>query len=157
MLVPEDIFNYQNFQKNYPLNCHSTIGSVCLHSDSAIGSGPFWPKIWEPSGFDLSLFRSGVTETAGNLQIWPVPLSVFTQIWTALIAILLVKWLQFRSKSNGHCQSSLRWNLFTYKNLWLHNPSLMPCETLKYLSSPSSFGRGNARRTEAARTLNAEL
>lgn len=43
------------------------------------------------------------------------------QIWTALLAILLIKYLQFVSR----CQlplcrlfALLRWNLFTYRSLW---------------------------------------
>ena len=50
-----------------------------------------------------------------------------TQIWTALIAVLLLKYLQFRSKYNlPLCRlvALLRWNLFSYRNLWdwLNNP-----------------------------------
>jgi hypothetical protein len=44
-----------------------------------------------------------------------------TQIWTALIAILLIRYLQFRSKFNlPLCRlvALLRWNLFSYRDLW---------------------------------------
>lgn len=44
-----------------------------------------------------------------------------TQIWTALIAILVLKYLQFRSKMNWALSSLvalLHWNLFTYRDLW---------------------------------------
>jgi hypothetical protein len=44
-----------------------------------------------------------------------------TQIWTALIAVLLLKYLQFRSKCNlPLCRlvALLRLNLFSYRNLW---------------------------------------
>ena len=56
-----------------------------------------------------------------------------TQIWTALIALLLLRYLQFRS----HCDlplcrlvALLRWNLFTYRELWawLDNPFEVPPE-----------------------------
>jgi hypothetical protein len=43
------------------------------------------------------------------------------QIWTALIAILLIKYLQFMSRrgwSMSNLIALLRWNLFTYRNLW---------------------------------------
>jgi hypothetical protein len=43
------------------------------------------------------------------------------QIWTALIAILLLKFLQFRSTlgwSLSNLVALLRWNLFTYRDLW---------------------------------------
>ena len=49
------------------------------------------------------------------------PNALFTQIWTALIAILLLKYLQLCSKLNwalSNLVAFLRWNLFTYRNLW---------------------------------------
>lgn len=58
----------------------------------------------------------GTTENA--LQI---------QIWTALIAILLIKYLQFLSQrgwSLSNLVTLLRWNLFTYRDLheWINDP-----------------------------------
>lgn len=55
------------------------------------------------------------------------PNALKTQIWTALIAILLIRYLQFRSKCNlALCRlvALLRLNLFSYRNLWdwLNNP-----------------------------------
>lgn len=49
------------------------------------------------------------------------------QIWTALIAILLLKWLHHLSKARwslSNLASMLRLNLFTYRDLtaWLDNP-----------------------------------
>src|SRR5215470_12354272 len=49
------------------------------------------------------------------------------QIWTALIAILLLKWLHHLSKAKwslSNLTSMLRLNLFTYRDLraWLDNP-----------------------------------
>lgn len=49
------------------------------------------------------------------------PNALKTQIWTALIALLLLKYLQFRSKCNlPLCRlvALLRLNLFSYRNLW---------------------------------------
>jgi hypothetical protein len=43
------------------------------------------------------------------------------QIWTALIAILLIKLLKFKSRfgwSLSNLVAFLRWNLFTYRDLW---------------------------------------
>jgi len=47
--------------------------------------------------------------------------ALYIQIWTALIAILLIKYLQFKSKINwslSNLVAFLRWNLFTYRDLW---------------------------------------
>jgi hypothetical protein len=47
--------------------------------------------------------------------------ALYIQIWTALIAMLLIKYLQFRSRfqwSLSNLVAFLRWNLFTYRNLW---------------------------------------
>jgi IS4 transposase len=49
------------------------------------------------------------------------------QIWTALIAILILKWLHYISKAGwslSNLATMLRLNLFTYRDLteWLHNP-----------------------------------
>jgi hypothetical protein len=50
------------------------------------------------------------------------------QIWTALIALLLIKWMKHQSRS-GWCLSlmaaALRWNLFVYRDLreWLADPT----------------------------------
>ena len=44
-----------------------------------------------------------------------------TQIWTALIAVLLLKYLKFRSSfgwSVSNLVAMLRYSLFTYRNLW---------------------------------------
>jgi len=47
--------------------------------------------------------------------------ALYTQIWTALISVLLIKLLQFKSKfqwSLSNLVAFLRWNLFTYRDLW---------------------------------------
>ena len=53
------------------------------------------------------------------------------QIWTALIALLLLKWLHHLSKANwslSNLASMLRLNLFTYRELtqWIDNPMGTP-------------------------------
>jgi hypothetical protein len=47
--------------------------------------------------------------------------AVHIQVWTALIAILLLKYLQFKSRMGwalSNLVALLRWNLFTYRDLW---------------------------------------
>jgi hypothetical protein len=49
------------------------------------------------------------------------PNALKTQIWTALIAILILKYLKFRSSfgwSVSNLVAMLRYNLFTYRDLW---------------------------------------
>ena len=46
---------------------------------------------------------------------------LFIQIWTALIAMLLIKYLGFKAKfgwSLSNLVAFLSWNLFTYRDLW---------------------------------------
>lgn len=55
------------------------------------------------------------------------------QIWTALIAMLLLKYLQFKSRLGwalSNLVALLRWNLFTYRDLWawIDNPYEAPPE-----------------------------
>lgn len=61
------------------------------------------------------------------------PNALKTQIWTALIAMLLIRYLQFRSRCDlALCRllALLRVSLFTYVNLWdwLNNPFQSPPE-----------------------------
>jgi IS4 transposase len=47
--------------------------------------------------------------------------ALYIQIWTALIAMLLIKYLKFKSRFNwslSNLVAFLRWNLFTYRDLW---------------------------------------
>ena len=53
--------------------------------------------------------------------------ALMIQIWTALIALLLIKWLHFLSKAKwsiSNLASMLRLNLFTYRDLikWINDP-----------------------------------
>lgn len=62
------------------------------------------------------------------------------QIWTALIAILLIKYLQFKSKfgwSLSNLVAFLRWNLFTYRDLWQWIDS--PFDTLPIQPGPVQY------------------
>jgi hypothetical protein len=47
--------------------------------------------------------------------------AVRIQVWTALIAVLVLRYLQFRSRlawALSNLVALLRWNLFTYRDLW---------------------------------------
>ena len=62
------------------------------------------------------------------------PNAVRIQIWTGLIAMLLLKYLQFKSRLGwalSNLVALLRWNLFTYRDLWawIDNPYETPPET----------------------------
>lgn len=59
--------------------------------------------------------------------------AVRIQVWTALIAILLTKYLKFLSKAQWHFSTLvtfLKWNLFVYRDLrqWLDQPFTKPPE-----------------------------
>lgn len=59
--------------------------------------------------------------------------AVRIQIWTALIAVLIVRYLQFLSSFRwavSNLVALLRWNLFTYRNLydWINRPFDTPPE-----------------------------
>jgi len=59
------------------------------------------------------------------------PNALKTQIWTALIAMLLLKYLKFRAQAGlslANLVALLRWNLFTYRELtaWLADPYAAP-------------------------------
>lgn len=64
--------------------------------------------------------------------------AVRIQIWTALIAVLVVRYLQFRSQFRwavSNLVALLRWNLFSYRNLWewLNRPFDTPPAALSQL------------------------
>lgn len=77
------------------------------------------------------------------------PNALKTQIWTALIAILVLKYLQLRSQLNwslSNLVALLRWNLFTYRDLWrwIDEPYTVPPEpppTPQLAFKLSSFGQ----------------
>jgi IS4 transposase len=59
------------------------------------------------------------------------PNALLIQIWTALIAILILKYLKFRSSfrwSLSNLVAMLRYNLFAYRDLWawIDNPFEAP-------------------------------
>lgn len=66
--------------------------------------------------------------------------ALYIQIWTALIAMLLIKYLQFKSKfqwSLSNLVAFLRWNLFTYRDLWIWIDS--PFDVLPLVPEPVQY------------------
>jgi len=66
--------------------------------------------------------------------------ALYVQIWTALIAMLLIKYLQFKAKfgwSLSNLVAFLRWNLFTYRDLWEWIDS--PFDTLPIAPGPVQY------------------
>jgi hypothetical protein len=70
--------------------------------------------------------------------------AVHIQIWSALITILLLKYLQFKSRCGwalSHLVALLRWNLFSYRDLWswlnqpLNTPPIAPPDSQLVLDS----------------------
>ena len=65
------------------------------------------------------------------------PNALLIQIWTALITVLILKYLKFRSLfswSLSNLVAMLRYNLFTYRDLWtwLNQPFEPPPEPMPY-------------------------
>ncbi|WP_218111915.1 hypothetical protein [Atribacter laminatus] len=70
--------------------------------------------------------------------------ALFIQIWTALITILLLKYLQFQSTrawSLSTLVALLRYNLFTYRGLWawINHPFEVPVLVPNVTAIPIPF------------------
>ena len=70
--------------------------------------------------------------------------AIHIQIWTALITMLLLKYLKYLSKydwSLSNLIALLRWNLFTYRDLWnwLNDPFGEPPKVPKPVQLPLPF------------------
>jgi hypothetical protein len=79
--------------------------------------------------------------------------ALYIQIWTALIAMLLIKYLQFKSKLGwalSNLVAFLRWNLFTYRDLWewIDNPfEIFPIkpQPVQYVLSLPGLGQHQSK------------
>jgi hypothetical protein len=79
--------------------------------------------------------------------------ALYIQIWTALIAMLLIKYLQFKSKFGwalSNLVAFLRWNLFTYRDLWewIDNPfETLPIkpQSVQYVLSLPGLGQHQSK------------
>lgn len=130
-----------------PIRSDETIEFHCLHAGRQVKGSYRRVKVWlEDKQEELVLLTNrhdlGATTVAAIYkQRWQIELffkalkqnlriktfvgtsanAVRTQIWTALIAIVLMKLLQFRSQLKwalSNLIALLRWNLFTYRDLW---------------------------------------
>jgi hypothetical protein len=78
--------------------------------------------------------------------------AVRIQIWTALIAVLVIRYLQFRSTFKwavSNLVALLRWSLFTYRNLWewLNRPFDTPPNAARQLQLNLDSSRPAAEGT----------
>ena len=97
---------------------------------SAATIGAIYKERWQIELFFKALKQSLKIKTFVGTS----PNAVRTQIWTALIAMLLIKILQQRSTFGwalSNLVALLRWNLFTYRSLWewINRPFDTPPET----------------------------
>jgi hypothetical protein len=123
--------------------------------------------VWDPVGHrEIVLLTNNMKLAAGTIaaiykQRWQIELffkaikqnlkiktfvgtsanAVHIQIWTALIAILLLKYLQMRSRlgwSLSNLVALLRLNLFVHRDLWawIHEPFATPPDTQDVAHQP---------------------
>jgi hypothetical protein len=103
------VWDDQNEQRIELLTNHLNFGATTI--------GQIYKDRWEIELFFKVLKQYLKIKTF----VGTTPNALKTQIWTALIAILLLRYLQFRSKCNlPLCRlvALLRLNLFSYRNLW---------------------------------------
>ncbi len=115
---------------------------------SAHTIGQIYKQRWQIESFFKALkqnlkIKHFVGTTSNALKI---------QIWTALIAVLLLKYLKVRAKiewSMSNLVAMLRWNLLKYTNLWewLDNPGSNPASPPGYTQGYlPGFGLGQQKR-----------
>jgi hypothetical protein len=115
------IWDDENKQETELLTNHLTFGASTI--------GWIYRDRWEIELFFKVLKQYLKIKTF----VGTTPNALKTQIWTALIAVLLIRYLHFRSKYNlPLCRliALLRLNLFSYRNLWdwLDDPFETPPE-----------------------------
>jgi hypothetical protein len=113
------VWDVDNEREIVLLTNHLTFGSTTIAS--------IYKERWEIELFFKALKQNlkvktfvGTTENALRIQIW-----------TALIALLVLKWMHHLSRAGwslSNLATMLRLNLFTYRDLtdWLHNPFNTP-------------------------------
>ena len=89
--------------------------------------GAIYKDRWEIEIFFKTLKQNLKIKTF----VGTTPNALLTQIWTALTAVLLLKYLRFKSKlawAFSNLVALIRWNLFTHRNLWawLDDPAAKP-------------------------------
>jgi IS4 transposase len=131
------VWNEQKQEKITLLTNHLTFGASTLAA--------IYKDRWQIEIFFKTLKQNLKVKTfvgtSGN--------TLYIQIWTALIAMLLIKYLQFKSKfrwSLFNLVAFFRWNLFTYRNLWdwidkpFDIPPLIP-KPVQYTLPLTGFGQ----------------
>lgn len=109
------VWDYENSREIVLLTNHLEFGATTISS--------IYKDRWQIELFFKALKQNLKVKTfVGTSEN-----ALYIQIWTALIAMLLIKYLQFKSKfgwSLSNLVAFLRWNLFTYRNLWewIDNP-----------------------------------
>lgn len=88
--------------------------------------------------WQIEIFFKTIKQNLGSKTfVGTSPNALLIQIWTALIAILILKYLKFRSLfswSLSNLVAMLRYNLFTYRDLWawidqpFEPPPLLPLQ-----------------------------
>jgi IS4 transposase len=109
------VWDYENSREIVLLTNHLEFGATTISS--------IYKDRWQIELFFKALKQNLKVKTfVGTSEN-----ALYIQIWTALIAMLLIKYLQFKSKfgwSLSNLVAFLRWNLFTYRDLWewIDNP-----------------------------------
>jgi len=124
------LWDEQNQKQTILLTNHLTFGATTI--------AKIYRDRWEIELFFKTLKQHLRIKTF----VGTTPNALAVQIWTALIAILLVKFLQFKSKCKlTPCRliALLRLNLFSYRDLWkwlddpFATPPLEPAQQLKLM------------------------
>lgn len=113
------IFDAENDREIVILTNHLTFGATTVAA--------IYKDRWAIELFFKALKQNLKVKTF----VGTTPNALQIQIWTALIALLLLKWLHHLSKAGwslANMAAMLRLNLFTYRDLasWLENPSRTP-------------------------------
>jgi len=113
------VWDQANEREIVLLTNHLTLGATTI--------GAIYKDRWEIELFFKALKQNLKVKTfVGTSRN-----ALMIQIWTALIALLLLKWLHHQSKAGwsfSNMAAMLRLNLFTYRDLmqWLDQPFLIP-------------------------------
>ena len=119
MLRRVKVWDRANEREIVLLTNHLTLGATTI--------GAIYKDRWEIELFFKALKQNLKVKTfVGTSRN-----ALMIQIWTALIALLLLRWLHHLSKAGwsfSNMAAMLRLNLFTYRDLmmWLDEPFLIP-------------------------------
>jgi hypothetical protein len=124
------LLDHDDYLPSYILITEAKTSDVRVAQSAALRTHHHRRHLQGPLG-NRAVFQSAQTKPEGEEFVGTSRNALLIQIWTALIAMLLLKWLHHLSKakwsfSNLACM--LRLNLFTYRDLqrWLANPFGIP-------------------------------